>query len=154
MRKQVEQQMLKYLKYFSLEEREKREYRQYKKEYDRLFALSEKELDSKFVNTQARYRHKKNVSSLFLVAILLSVLSGVGFNLFEFCKKTLAFAYGSSANAEEIIKIGFFLSGVIFFCVAIAVFALLLYCLKDLRSFDKELLIIEEVRKAKNPTRT
>ena len=134
--------------YFSRREREKRIFSLYAKERKIYESLSDRELSAWYVDIKARYEFKKNILSVFVGAIFITVLTGAGSSFFKFANHMLQLLSFGESEPEKVAKVGFILFFTLFCFLILIVVALLALLLQSLNRLQKKLLIIEEIRKS------
>lgn len=137
---------------FSLQEREKQQYERYKQAVSKINCLTDDELSSRYIYAKARYESKKSMASFYLVAILISILSGTWEYFFEFFTQIFTVAYANQGAAADIAQVALVLSVIITVFVAMAVFIGLAFLSKGLYSAHRDLLLIEEVKSLRKQT--
>lgn len=131
----------------SFQERRKKEYAWYSKEIDRLREMPEKEFIFEYSSTKAKYEHKKNLFSVLMMSIIISVLMGVWKYFFAFSEKLIAWATSNPDGGVEAAKIVFTCLLVLMLSLMILVFAILMMQLKNLYKMNRYLTILEEIRR-------
>ncbi|MCI8507302.1 MAG: hypothetical protein HFJ06_01875 [Lachnospiraceae bacterium] len=138
-----------YVMRYSYQARRKRKLDSFNKEIKRLRAMDKDELDFEYIEFKTELDHKKNVLSLFLISIALSVLMNVWSKFFSFMHTAFQYAATSSDSSEEIMKISFILSALMSIVITLVILFLLFDLSKEMMIAQKELMIIENVRKEK-----
>ena len=91
-----------YVMRYSYQARRKRKLDSFNKEIKRLRAMDKDELDFEYIEFKTELDHKKNVLSLFLISIALSVLMNVWSKFFSFMHTAFQYAATSSDSSGEI----------------------------------------------------
>lgn len=132
--------------YFSFQERKKREYRLDKMKYEQLKSMTDEQLTFEYINTKTKYEYKKNVFTLFLITIVLSVIMNVWKYFFNFLNKALQFASMYQENVIDVMKIGFIIAIIIVLSIKMVILMILLVSIRQLYLLYKYLLLIKEIR--------
>lgn len=132
--------------YFSMQERRKREVVRFEEELQKLRSMSALELESAYVSAKTRYEHHRTVLSLFLISIVLAVLMNVWKYFFSFVEQLSQMAFDGQADSAEAARVGFAISIVFVVAITLAVFLILIACVRKHRLLYRDLLVIEEVR--------
>lgn len=66
------------------ENKKKSEFEQYKKLYSKYLNMDKQQFDFEYIKLKTEYEHKKNVMVVFIVAVVLSVITGIWSRFFEF----------------------------------------------------------------------
>lgn len=133
--------------YFSRREREKRIYSLLDKEREIYEPLSDRELSAQYVNTKSKYDFKKNILSVFVGTIIITVLTGVWTSFFKLANQMIQLLSSGQSEPEKMGTIGLILFSSFFcFFVLIVVIVLIAY-LRSIYRLQKKMLIIEEIRK-------
>ncbi|WP_294855916.1 hypothetical protein [uncultured Oscillibacter sp.] len=130
----------------SLQERTKKKNLQLHDEKARLESLSDEALMFYYLELKSSYEYKKNVFSFLLVTILVAGISDVWRLLAEFAKKALTLDLSRWVCTEadlSAILTAFCLVGV---CISAAVFAMLIWYLKSMRTTHQMLLMVEKIQ--------
>lgn len=130
----------------SLQERTKKKNSQLHDEKIRLESLSDEELMFYYLELKSSYEYKKNVFSFLLVTILVAGISDVWRLLAEFAKKALTLDLSRWVCTEadlSAILTAFCLVGV---CISAAVFTMLIWYLKSMRTTHQMLLMVEKIQ--------
>lgn len=135
--------------YFSRHEREKRIFSLYARERNNYECLSDRELSARYVDIKARYEFKKNILSVFVGAIFITVLTGAWSSFFKFANHMLQLLSLGESEPEKVGKVGLILFSTLFCFLILIVAALLTLYLRSLYRLQKKLLIIEEIRKSR-----
>ena len=151
---------------FSFQERKKRELEDYRQEKKRLKNMESDELELEYINVKSEYRNKKNILLVFMILTFMSILIDIWKYFNEFAVRVISMVTSLKSEFETLIDTNLLILDiseirsfvavgvtVIVILVAFAIFvistALIMYT-KRMRQIYKELLIIEEVRKAEN----
>lgn len=144
------QSILKMATYFSLEERESREYKQYEKEYGRLFALTDNEINSRRIKTNAEYGYKMGAFLLYIGVVMVASFSGIATWVYEFLQMAFESAYNVASTTEGLHEICFMLSAIILFAVFALFIIVAVYLLKEIYSLKRRMMILEQVQADKS----
>lgn len=128
------------------ENKKKSEFEQYKKLYSKYLNMDKQQFDFEYIKLKTEYEHKKNVMVVFIVAVVLSVITGIWSRFFEFMQTVFTYSSKNGQIDETIIIMSFVI------CAAVAVFATnIILCIiymndryiKDLRKCIMILDVIE-----------
>lgn len=79
------------------ENKKKSEFEQYKKLYSKYLNMDKQQFDFEYIKLKTEYEHKKNVMVVFIVAVVLSVITGIWSRFFEFMQTVFTY---SSKNGQ------------------------------------------------------
>lgn len=99
------------------ENKKKSEFEQYKKLYSKYLNMDKQQFDFEYIKLKTEYEHKKNVMVVFIVAVVLSVITGIWSRFFEFMQTVFTYSSKNGQIDETIIIMSFVI------CAAVAVFA-------------------------------
>lgn len=128
------------------ENKKKSEFEQYKKLYSKYLNMDKQQFDFEYIKLKTEYEHKKNVMVVFIVAVVLSVITGIWSRFFEFMQTVFTYSSKNGQIDETIIIMSFVI------CAAVAVFAtIIILCIiymndryiNDLRKCSMILDVIE-----------
>jgi hypothetical protein len=129
----------------SFQERRKKELTNYKQKISYLKNMDIDELDLEYINKKSEYEHKKNILSIFMLSIMLSVWMDIWKYFFTFIEKIVQFAV--SSQNREMAQMVFIISTIVIIFVTIIIFMILFAHMKRMHQLHKDLMIIEEIRK-------
>jgi len=139
-----------YIMYISFQERRKRALIRYKQEINRLQSMEVDELDLEYINMKSIYEHKKNVLSIFMLSIVISVLLNVWNYFYRFIEKIIQYTTSYQGNEIDIAKMVFILSVITVAFITIIIVVMLIIYLKRMHQTYKNVMIIEELRNRRN----
>ena len=134
----------------SFQEQRKKELVQYKERVIRLESMDVNEIDFEYINMKTRYEHRKNILSVFILSILISILTNAWKYFYAFLEKVIQYATAHQENGMEAAKVMFFISSIIFLLISIIIFVIVAMYMKGIHRAHKELMIIEEIRNRRN----
>ena len=142
-----------WLMYFSLQEREKRAYLRYKNERVLLETLAEGELIARYIDTKARYAHKRNMLLLFAVMVLMP--NNLWSALYSVASMALPVMnveplHLEGIALEELAGVWLFLMLVLLAFIAALILIPLISGLAQLRSLHRRMLLLEEMKQMRS----
>ncbi|MBF0798912.1 MULTISPECIES: hypothetical protein [Enterococcus] len=141
------------LMYFSRQSREERAYHKYTNDKLMLEKLSINRLKFQLITLKTKYEYKRNVCAIFLGTILLTILTGTWGTVFDLTRKIIEYAVGK-ANVDPLLVKGWTLIILIFFITAtFLIFITALSFMRTLYQLHEEILMVEDVLKAKKEDR-
>lgn len=108
------------------------------------------ELDLEYINMKSIYEHKKNVLSIFMLSIVISVLLNVWNYFYRFIEKIIQYTTSYQGNEIDIAKMVFILSVITVAFITIIIVVMLIIYLKRMHQTYKNVMIIEELRNRRN----
>ena len=79
--------------------------------------MDKQQFDFEYIKLKTEYEHKKNVMVVFIVAVVLSVITGIWSRFFEFMQTVFTYSSKNGQIDETMIIMSFVI------CAAVAVFA-------------------------------
>lgn len=131
---------------FSFQERKKRNLEKYEKKINRLKNLSINEFNYLYVELQRKYHFKKNTASFFLVALLISIITGIWNKFLSFGQKALVTYFSQASNEKDIAMFTFIFLFLVVLIMSLSVGIIIFLYLKSLSDIKKELIIMEQVK--------
>lgn len=151
----IREQLSRGIMYFSFQEQRKREFISYQQEMDHLKDMSADELDFVYISTKSEYEHKKKVMSVFMIAIIMSVVMGVWEGLFELILKIMQYAASYPMNSyipldsPENIEVVFACFIIIVALITFVLFTALIIPIRRMHKLYRQVIIIEQVKENK-----
>lgn len=136
-----------YVMSFTYKEQRAKRLAAYKKRVCELKNMERDEIDFEYITLKSEYEHKKSVLTVFIISIILAVLMNVWEKFFLFIEKALTYAASFQESGIEIARVSFAIAIIVVVFLTVIIIFILLSYMKDLQQMQKELLIIEEVRK-------
>jgi len=134
----------------SFQERKKRELIYYKKEVGRLQNMEADAMDLEYINLKTEYEHRKNVLSIFMLTILISVLMDVWQYFYAIVEKIIQYTASYQGNETEAMKIVFMICMMIVVFITVIIVAILILYTRRMHRIYKNLMIIAEIRNKRN----
>ncbi|MGN0495522.1 MAG: hypothetical protein ACI4GW_04790 [Lachnospiraceae bacterium] len=144
--KKEKEKIIKRIEYYSHSQRRKRKLEAFEQECKRLRRMDDSELEFEYITTKTEYEHNKNVFSLIVLTLLLSILVNVWSKFFEFANKVIDYSNTLVDDKVESAKI------ILFITIGIALFIsfIILFCLytrlTELRNQKMYMTMVEEIR--------
>lgn len=124
-----------------------KEYMHLRNQYINMDAI---QLDFEYIRLKSEYEHKKNVLTLFTIAIAISIIMGVWNKFFEFMKNVLTYATVNNQMNSDVLKISFFIS-VIMLLFTIAIILYIIYLNgKQIKIMRNKINLIEQIMNNRN----
>lgn len=140
------EKIIKRLEYYSHSQRRQRKLEAFERECKRLRKMDDSELEFEYITTKTEYEHNKNVFSLIVLTLLLSILANVWSKFFEFAGKTMEYSNTLVDNNLESAKIILFITiGIVLFISFIIIFCLYTR-MTELRNQKMYMTLVEEIR--------
>lgn len=136
-----------YVMSFSYRERRSRALREYATRICELEQMESYELDFEFITLKAVYEHKKRALTVLIISLALTIIMNVWKYLFEFLGKALEYASSMKGMEVEIMQVSVVISIIIVMFLTTMIMFVLIMRMKELCKMQKELMIVEEVRK-------
>lgn len=108
------------------------------------------ELNFEYIEVKAEIEHKKNVLSLFIVVIALSVLMNAWSKLISFLQKVLEYAGTTGDAGEQVVMISFLIAIIIVVAVTVIILFIFFELSRDIMMLEKKLMLIEYVKAEAN----
>ncbi len=135
----------KYLLKYSYSARRKRDLIQFHDRIQELRNMDKEELDFEYINVKTEYEHQKNMFSLFVITILISILTNTWKAFLDFMRKALEYS-AAQVDSEIIAQVSFEISVIILIAIMFIVLRVLFERTKMIKTLRTKLLIIEIVR--------
>ena len=103
------------------------------------------QFDFEYIKLKTEYEHKKNVMVVFIVAVVLSVITGIWSGFFEFMQTVFTYSSKNGQIDETIIIMSFVI------CAAVAVFAtIIILCIiymndRYINDLRKRIMILDVI---------
>lgn len=130
----------------SLQERKKRELARYKKEIKYLEKMENDEIDLEYFNLKSQYEHKRNILSIFMLTIIVSILMSVWKYFYNFVEMFMKFVTLDHGNDVETAKLIFIISVIITVFITVLIMRILISYVKKMHQIYKKLLVVGEIR--------
>lgn len=131
---------------FSFQERKERELMRYRQEVARLKGMDDDELDLQYINLKSQYEHKKNVLSIFVLTIIISVLMDVWKYFYDFIEKIMQFVTLKQGNDIETAEVVFAITVIIIIVIIVLIFIMLVSHMRKMHQVYRNLMVVEEIR--------
>jgi len=132
-----------------LREKRQKDLDRYRQEKHRLEELEEDALELEYINTIAKYEHKKGIMSIFVIFILVAILMKVWKYFFSFIEKIILYLTSSNGDTDIAI-VTFVIYATIIASITAIILSMLVAFTRSANRLNKHLLIIKEVRNFKN----
>ena len=99
-----------------------------------------------YLELKSSYEYKKNVFSFLLVTILVAGISGVWRLLADFARKALALDLSRGVFTEADLTAILTVFCLVCVCISAAVFTMLIWYLKSMRTTHQMLLMVEKIQ--------
>jgi len=133
---------------FFPEEREKKDLISYREKIANYQNLKVDELEVKYINLKTEYENKKNILSVFMIAIIISILMSIYSGFFSLANRMFKNALSGQGDELVIAQISFMISLSIVASITLFIIVILISNNRRLRWVYRELKIIENVRDA------
>lgn len=134
----------KYLQKYSYSARRKRDLVQFHDRIQELKNMDKEELDFEYINVKTEYEHQKNMFSLFVITMLVSILTNTWKAFFDFMRKALEYS-AAQVDSEIIAQVSFEISAIVLVAIMFIILCALLERTKVITTLQRKLLIIERV---------
>ena len=134
----------KYLQKYSYSARRKRDLVQFHDRIQELKNMDKEELDFEYINVKTEYEHQKNMFSLFVITMLVSILTNMWKAFFDFMRKALEYS-AAQVDSEIIAQVSFEISAIVLVAIMFIILCALLERTKVITTLQRKLLIIERV---------
>lgn len=131
---------------FSIQERKKRNLDHYRQELRTFHNMEKDELDLEYINLKTEYKHKKNIMSIFLLTIVLSVLMDLWKFLYGFIVNVVSYNAVHQASELEIVQVVFVIFVILIAFISSIIMGVLIFYTRRMRRIYRSLQIIEELR--------
>lgn len=132
---------------FSCIERRRRRLNNFEHELEKYRNMSNDELNFEYIEVTTELEHKKNVLSLFIVTIALSILMNAWSRFISFLQKVLKYAGTSDVDNEQIVIISFLIAIIVVIAVTVVILFVFFELSRDIMLLHKKLMMIEYERK-------
>lgn len=129
----------------SLQQRKKKELKRYRKEINKLNEMDEDEVDLEYIILKSQYEHKKNILSIFMLTILISIFMNAWGHLYHFMEITIQFVT-NQGNDMKTAQVVFMLTAIFIVFITVLILFLLISHTRRMHQIYKELLTVEEIR--------
>jgi len=134
----------------SFQERKKKALIRYRQEKDRLQNMNADEIDLEYINMKTEYEHRKNVLSIFMLSIIISVLMGAWKYFYMFIEKVIQYISSYPGSEIEIAKAAFIISVIVILVITVTIFVILIMYTKRMRRVYRYLIMVDEIRNRRN----
>lgn len=131
----------------SFQQRRKKELIKYRKEKNRLNELDDDEIDLEYIILKAKYEHKKNILTIFLLTILISFLMNAWGRFYHLIEITIQFVTSDQCKDIQTTKVVFIITVIFIVFITIVILFVLISHAKSMHQIYKKLLTVEEMRK-------
>lgn len=135
---------------FSFQERKKKSLERYRQEIKRFQDMEKDELDLAHINMKTEYEHKKNIMSIFLLSIVLSVLMDIWKFFYGFIENVVSYNAVHQASEIEVVQVVFVIFVILIVFISSIILGILIFYTRRMRQVYRSLLIIEELRSRRN----
>ena len=111
-------------------------------EYINMDAL---QLNFEYVTIKSEYEHKKNVMTIFTIAIALSIIMGVWNEFFEFMKMVFKYSTVDNQMNSEVIIISFIVSMILLAFTTFIILYIIYLNGKQIKTMREKIIIIEQI---------
>lgn len=144
--KKIGETIIRCIMYFSFQERKKRELKEYREEKKRIGKMEVDEAELEYIDLKVEYQHIKNVLSVFLLAILISVLMDVWNIFYTFIERITQYAASFSGKEAELANVMLVVLILVIVFITLAIFMILIAHTKRMRQVYKKLMAFGEIR--------
>ena len=135
---------------FTYKGKKDKEFNDYMKLRAQYINMDKIQLDFEYARLKSEYEHKKNVLTLFTIAIAISMIMGVWNEFFDFMKKVLTYSTVDSQVNSDVVKISFFISvTILLFTITIILYIIYLNG-KQLKMMRKKIILIEQIKNSRS----
>ncbi len=142
----VREKIKNYIMSISLQERKKRELARYKKEIKYLEKMENDEIDLEYFDLKSQYEHKRNILSIFMLTIIVSILMSVWKYFYNFVEMFMKFVTLDHGNDIETAKLMFIISVIITVFITALIMRILISYVEKMHQIYKKLLVVGEIR--------
>lgn len=146
----VKEKMKDFIMSFTIQEQKKKELKEYRQEIEKLKNLTEDEIDLLYINLKSKYEHKKNILSIFLLTIVISVIMEVWKYFYGFIESFIKYTSLKQGADVETAKIVFVVMTIMIVLIIIVFLGMLVMHTKKMKSVYKDLIMVEEIRNKRN----
>lgn len=119
-----------------------KEYIKMRNKYINMDAL---QLNFEYVTIKSEYEHKKNVMTIFTIAIALSIIMGVWNKFFEFMKMVFKYSTVDNQMNSEVIIISFIVSMILLAFTTFIILYIIYLNGKQIKTMREKIIIIEQI---------
>ena len=134
----------------SYQERRRKKLQRYRQESMRLQEMEDDELHFEYVSLRSEYEHRKNIMTIFMLSIVIAVFMDTWKYFFSFIEKIMKYAVSGQGSEAEIAGVVFIFSASVVAVITVVVFLILAVHVKRMYELNKNLMIVEELRKEQN----
>lgn len=130
----------------SIQERRKKNLCHYRQEISRFQNMEKDELNLEYINMKTEYEHRKNIISIFLLSIVLSVLMDIWNFFYGFIENVVRYNAINQVSEAEIVQVVFVVFLILIVFISSIILGILNSYMKRMRYIYRSILIIEELR--------